>query len=407
MKPIAVIVVLLGSILGMSVGRATAQAPVAQPIPPAYVQLIEAGKLAQRSEALTKASNRGATLTEKRISLADLDVINALRTFREWLNVPNRTLDVGSFDPIVQKGLVPLHSLSRALTVEQYVLLADGRISEAIQNMRAGLRLSCALKPNSMVVWAMANSLDIGSISPIARHLDQLSRSDCDRLFALAQEVLAYPDPTSAMLDCERAAMRKNAETYWRELLTIPEAVRNTDQYPPLTEAEKKMATEAAALSSVDFNALWSTVEARVDKVFAHEKANLAKPLWEQEEKPVLPPGENASLADRFFWEREDVWNQLFEGNRNSYGRQLTKTRMLGCHALIHAYLWEHDRLPATLAELKAGDLAIDPFNGKELMYTLAGVDKRSYTLLSIGPPVRDDNGNIKPGERVPFAVMK
>ena len=50
---------------------------------------------------------------------------------------------------------------------------------------------------------------------------------------------------------------------------------------------------------------------------------------------------------------------------------------------------------------------AIDPFNGKELMYTLVGVDKRSYTLLSIGPPVRDDNGNIKPGERVPFAVMK
>ncbi len=407
MRRIAVIGMLLSVMLGVTVGMAVAQVPVEPPVPAAYAQLIEAGKLTQRSEALTKASGSEPTLKQRRTALSDRDVIAALRLLRQWLNDPNRALDAGSFDGNILSGLTAMRSLARALAVEQYVLLADGKISDALENMRDGLRLSYAVKSNSMIVWLTGTAMEAIALRHMSRHLDQLSRRDCDRLLALAQEWMAAPDSAPAMLDAERAEMQKNVEHQKQDFLAEPLGHRTVSVDPQQTETEKKTAAEVGALSKADIEKLWSIVSDRIDALFAHEKAEILKPLWEREEKPAPPLAEDASLADRCFAGIGGLYHSTLEIIEELRGKQQAKARLLGCHALIHAYRWEHDRLPVSLAELKAGDFAIDPFTGKEFLYTLVGTDKKSYTLMSSGPPLRDDDGNIKPGERVPFAVTK
>ena len=96
------------------------------------------------------------------------------------------------------------------------------------------------------------------------------------------------------------------------------------------------------------------------------------------------------------------VLDQMLEAR----GKLQARARMVGCHAAIRNYRWEHDSLPATLDVLRLGDMAMDPFTGEAFQYK-PGADLRGYMLQSAGPPARDDKGNIKQGERTPFALTK
>ena len=58
------------------------------------------------------------------------------------------------------------------------------------------------------------------------------------------------------------------------------------------------------------------------------------------------------------------------------------RLRLLAIHAAILRYRWERDQVPASLADLNLGDLAIDPFTGQPLTYEPLG---RKYRLASAG----------------------
>jgi hypothetical protein len=79
------------------------------------------------------------------------------------------------------------------------------------------------------------------------------------------------------------------------------------------------------------------------------------------------------------------------------------RLRLLAVHALIRRYRWEYNKLPNTLADLRADDLVIDPFTNSPLTYQRDG-DR--YTLYSQGPPKRDDNGQTVSNEHVPVKLI-
>ena len=76
------------------------------------------------------------------------------------------------------------------------------------------------------------------------------------------------------------------------------------------------------------------------------------------------------------------------------------QVQLLGVHAAIRRFRWEHDRLPDGLADLRLGSLGVDPFTGRSLPYQRTG--ETTYELYSTGPPKRDENGNVVPNQRVP-----
>jgi hypothetical protein len=79
----------------------------------------------------------------------------------------------------------------------------------------------------------------------------------------------------------------------------------------------------------------------------------------------------------------------------DQFTQEQAMIQLLACHAAIRSYRWEHDRLPDSLATLRLGTLAVDPFTGQPLQYAVHG---QTYGLSSAGPLNRDPAvaGNVR-----------
>jgi hypothetical protein len=384
-------------LLGAMPVMAQNTSPIAPPN--GYEDLISAGKLVAASKPLQEAVQPNATLQQKRLATIDDRMDQGLRTLRNWLNQPDRVGQPGALADLPLETTSQIRMLARALAVEQYVLLASGRVGAAIDSARDGLRMSYAIKPNTLILWLVSDAVDATVTRTIAQHLEQLCQKDCDSLMALSRDWMAAPDPTPAMLDTERQqAIAKLTALLGKEPPDAASAV--PDAAPP----------ELKNMSKADRDALWQQVIARLGRMYAAFGANLNRPLWERwPESPQAAPQTQSddaklTLPDRIaanlFATVQPVLDRMLELR----GKQQARARMAGCHAAIRNYKWEHDRLPASLDDLKLGTMATDPFTGESFLYKLTR-EKPGYTLQSAGPPARDENNHIKPGERQAFAL--
>ncbi len=307
-----------------------------------YEELALAGELARSSKPLEAANETGATLAVKRRAMADPPVQKALSLLRAGLDKPIRSPRGHEGEPSFEAFSL-MRGLSRLVYVEMYVLLADGRVSNAIESLRDGLRLGYALQSDMIIGGLVGVAMDAMVIGRFTRHVEQLADRDCVRLLALANEWMAAPDPLLNALDAERGFMLKHLG----ELTTAN--VLNGDE-------------------------IGRILSARLDLV----KESLRKPLWER--KP-LPPIEGDSPAAQAA--RALNLDAVYTQSLTSFAKEQAKMQVLGVHAAIRKYRWDNDRLPATLDELRLGRLAIDPFTGKPLLYNRTG--ETTYELTSEG----------------------
>jgi phage FluMu protein gp41 len=373
----------------------------AQSTPPTNTgieDLIAAGKLAAASKPLQVAVQPDATLQQKRLATIDDKMDQALSTLRAWLNRPDRVEQPGALADLPPEALSQVRLLARALMVEQYVFLASGRVGAAIDSARDGLRMSYAIKPNSLIQWLTGNAVDGVVTQTIVRHLDQLSQKDCESLLALARDWQAAPDPTRAMIEAERKQAIEGLKAQMEKGLAAYVGQIPGPDSPP----------ELKNLSKTDWEAFWKQVIARLDHLYTAFLADLNEPSWErlQAQAQPLEVKKDAPPADRMAASLFEIARPALEQMLEARGKQQARARMVGCHAAIRNYRWEHDSLPATLDALRLGDMATDPFTGVAFQYK-PGADQRSYTLQSAGPPARDDKGNIKQGERILFTLTK
>ncbi len=77
--------------------------------------------------------------------------------------------------------------------------------------------------------------------------------------------------------------------------------------------------------------------------------------------------------------------------------------QILGVHAAVLRYRWQHRHLPGSLEELRLGDLAIDPFTRKSLTYQR--VDDHTYEIGSAGAYDPGDAKRPPTGQRVSIIV--
>jgi hypothetical protein len=373
-------------------------APQNTPPPTGYEDLIAAGKLAAACKPLQEAVQPTATLQQKRLATIDPKMDEALRTLRAWLNRPDRVVQPGALSDLPLETLGQVRMLARALMVEQYVFLASGRVGAAIDSARDGLRMSYAIKPNSLITWLTGNAVDAVVTQTVVKHLDQLSQKDCESLAALAKDWMAAPDPTAGMLDAERKQVVGRLKAQIAQTLAAPDALK-----PP---ADAALPPEYKNLSKANVEMLWQQVLAKLDQMYVAFQADLNKPLWERMQdlpEPAAPDGKQP-MADQIAAALIAINQPALEQMLEARGKQQARAELVGCHAAICSYRWEHDQLPKSLDELKLGDMASDPFTGQPFIYKPTA-DRRSYVLQSAGPPVRDEKNHIKPGERKPFAL--
>ncbi|MFN3648679.1 MAG: hypothetical protein ACK47B_03780 [Armatimonadota bacterium] len=355
-------------LLAAGAARAAGQAPDA---PNGYPELLSAAKLLEESRWFREALQPGATLSQKRRAVADREVREALALLRRGLDRP-----VFPPEPRTEEAalgeLSSLRSLGRLVMLQQYVLLADGRVQDALHTARLGLRLGHAVKAQSLTGGLVGIGISSGGIREMGKHLAQLSVSDCRLLSQICAEWLAKPDPLPGMLEAEWQKVRRN-----------------------LAE-QQKMAAAAAPDTAAQAQALFAGIEKEAEGVFQRLHAELRKPAWER--KPLeLPQGDSPGAAVAA------LLVPVVENAMEGFAREEAYVRLLAVHAAILSYRWEQNKLPAALAELNLGALALDPFSGQPFQYKT--LNPRRYELLSAGPKAKADDPNAVNG-RVPLSVV-
>jgi hypothetical protein len=357
-------------------------------------EFLMAADLVHQSPALAPAVASGATLAQKRVCLADRDCARAMDLLRRGLRKPVQSprAAIGVDTRYPEAG--SFRQLGQLLEVEQYVLLADGRTPAAIDSLRDGMNFARAIQvamPAS--VGFHGRKLTQSLLGAFAHHLDQLSAADCDHLVKVCREWLAPPAPAAALLEVER---QMDQEALAR-VRVKPDLL--LQWWPNEVVGAGEPEAEIAATAQRDpaaFHAIIASAGEKVDRHFKHAIEQLGRPAW-QRESTSLPP--DHSPAGRLagclcYADNTDRFLDFFT-EEQSLGR------LLGCHAAIRRYRWEHDRLPTSLAEAGPGELAIDPFTGQPLRYTVRG---REYDLSSAGRRDRDHRPDAVDG-RVPVAL--
>lgn len=351
-----------------------------------YEEIVAAG---ERAQGLAAALEPGATLALKRQTLAEPNNVEALRLLRIGLAKPIRSPVIGTGTDIEFARFGPIRQLARLLSVEQYVLLADGKTRAALDSLRDGLRLAYLVKGEMIIGGLVGVAIETILLNRVAGHIDALSAPDSERLLALAKEHLARPDPTATILEGERwYALTVVEKLRQKTSETLDEILTGTGEPDAESDAARKE-IEAAGPGGVA--ALAEQLAALINAHFTERIVALRQPPWK---RPAPRPIEDGSPAGRLAAALLPVTAQAMTRFTVSQARM----QLLGVHAALRRFRWEHERLPDSLADLGLGDLAVDPFTGKSLVYRRTG--PTTYELESAGPP---ETG--PPGERKPITI--
>jgi hypothetical protein len=343
-----------------------------------YEELVMAGDLARAAETRREFFGTEIKLSEMRARLNEPDCRRALELLRQGLAKPifspRREINFNTTFP----EFATLRCLARLLGVAIYVQFANGNTGEAVQSLRDGLNLGYMLQGETLIGSLVGIAIDAIALRGFANHLDQLSARDCDRLIEMARERLRRPDTTLATMTGEYRGILNSIEEYRKNPRAALEMFRESwgedadkieQQYAPLIQSYLNNPAAAAQLTN--------EVSTRVSQQFDNLMADLRLPPWQRKGVEIKPDGTIAGYVAEMF-------TSVFAQATRKFTYEQAQVQLLGVHAAIRRSLWENQRLPDSLEELKLGALATDPFTGKTLKYKVTG--KKSYELYSAGP---------------------
>jgi len=355
-----------------------------------YEDLVLAGDALQASRYYEESQKDDLSLAMKRQILADRSVVRALELVRRALqkpvSSPRTTLSYRTELPELQV----FRALARVLVLQQYVLLADGRAPEAIGVARTCLRMGQVIQQDTLIHGLVGMAVGAICLQSLGKHLDQLSARDCTLLYNVCTEWLSQPNPQAQVLRSERHLNRVTL-TEIRELMKQkgPRAV--AEELGADDNALSQLQAIPTAPEAVD--ALFTTVQKRLDEYYTRLDQELAKPSWER--KPVEQEASDlAGHVAGFFLPN-------YQAVDTRYIQEAARMRLLASHCAIRRFRWEHNRLPERLAVLNLGELAVDPFTGQTLQYETRGT---RYTLTSVGAPAPADDPKAVNG-RLPVSI--
>lgn len=393
----------LGAFLALGSGTVRAQEAPPPPKPPlfstlftqttgmnGYEEWIQAGDLVRNNSRLNEAINADATLTFKRQVLADPAVQQALHLLREGLNKPAIAPPEATDDNPFFASMASFRNLARLLYVQMYVQFAEGRVDAAIDTLSTGLRFGYRIRMDRLLSGLVGITVDTIVLKGFTRHLEQLSEYQCSRVRRVVEDWIEWPSPLTILVNSEKQIVVRSLEAKrnntggLKQLLGLTDA--SADETEPVDPAEQvRLQKLKVYLDSqpADLGRVIDEAEAMIGNYYDMMITNIKLPVTER--KPFLSL-ESKSLSGIL----TSLVAPTFTSIVDKYDKTDAMLRLLGTHAAIRSYRWEHNSLPVTLAELRIGKLGLDPFTGTSLLYQRKGT---TYDLHSRGPNARDDNG--------------
>ena len=348
----------------------------------AYEDFIRAGDLLKNSAAFRAAQGEGMSeldlsLSKKREFLSDPGVSLALSLVRSGVKKPVRSPHETLDDETIMPEMALYRVVARALSVEMYVLLADGKVSQAISALADGLTMSYLVHSDTLINGLVAIAMDAIVIKTVSDHLEQLSSRDCDRLIAVANDWLKTPDPGVAIMARERINMMKILDKYRPQPSKFASLLDSGQPGTPQRAEHDKLVAKLNDSNPISLAPVFDQVAARANAYYDQVDANMQRPIWERTE--LREPVDDGSLTHQILKGVLPAMSRVLD----RYGVEQARVQLLGIHAAIRRYRWENNMLPNSLDQLKLGRLGIDPFSGKPFVYKRT--DDRNYDLSSIG----------------------
>lgn len=363
-----------------------------------YEELVMAADLTTANAAFNEMQQLpapGPTLAIIRKTLEQPDLVRAHALLKLGLSKPVGTPRSKIDDETVLPELAGFRNLARMMGYQLYVDFADGRISRAIDTLRDCLRFGYVVQTDSLVSGLVGVAVDAIAIRPIDEHLEQLSAGDCDHLLTVVREWLRLPDPSTGILNSERLAIANLLRKYRSNPAKLIEQISadpQSEEYKKSTAMLAMFNQNPGSVGTV-FDQAGAKMSAHFDRLMAEQK----KAPWERQE---LPKMEDDSPAGRLCGMLGD--STLGSMVLDKYAYEQARVQMLGVYAAIRRFRWENRMLPASLAILNLGGLAIDPFTGKQFNYK--PINDKDFELGSAGPMDRAKDAPTA-GQRTPVFV--
>ena len=360
-----------------------------------YEDLVLAGDLISRTPLFEDPKDLDPLLPKKRLILQDQAVSHVLQMVHDGLLKP--VFDPRDHAKMDENTIFPefagFRKLARLMAMKEYVLLADGNTSGAIEMMRDGMKMAYDIQGGTLISGLVGIAIDAIVVSAIAKHFDQLSMRNCDLILNIVREAKERDSKLGYIVSKEKEfALRMLSSLKDKrklgELLTVSYA----DPLHPSPAEMLETYFNQSIIDGVNKNpigadSLVNQATTLLTQESALYEANLKLPRNKRNKIPEFDP--NSSPAARVY----DKISVRPTTILDRYDRQETQLRLLGAHASIIRFRWNHARLPETLMELKADrlfnlDLLTDPYTGNLFVYKATGAQ---YDLHSAG----GENGEI------------
>ncbi len=349
----------------------------------AYEDWVRAVDLVQNNKMADDAMDAGATLTFKRRLLTDPTVQQALLLLHKSLEKPVQSpyLLPDENTPLVE--LSGFRKLARLLNTEMYVCFADGRVDAAMDALGDGLRFGYRMQSNTLINGLVGVAVEAIVLKGFAAHLDQLSEYQCSHLQRLVEDWLESPSPATLVLTDEKQTSLRLLENKRNDFKGLEQVLNQATSNEEQPNADTQALLNHLKTNPTEFGPAIDRAKTLVAAYFDSVIANLKQPAKErksiQEIKEKSPGGALCNLIA-----------PMLSNVVDKYDQNQATIRLLGVHAAIRRYKWEHNFLPNSLSDLHIGHLTDDPFTGDTMKYQKNGA---TYDLYSQGPIQTDENG--------------
>jgi hypothetical protein len=366
----------LVSIAAARVPAAPAQDPVKPAFPavfPAptgangYEEIVMAADLAAAAEARMVLTGPEVTLTSLRAALRDPERIRAIELLRAGLRKPISSPARPQDPDALQPELQHLRSLARLLAANIRAAFADGRNADALGYLSTGIRFAAALHGETLIASLVGVAVHSIVLRTYARYLTQLSANDCDRLLEVVRSMRRLPDPARLALEAERRHVASRISSLRRDASALRAYLAQPEGAAELPDLPDQRAVDAFV----------NQVLTEINLAFGQRIAEAARPRWQRREMP--PEESGRSVGSAFV----AVLLEPLAAAMTRFDWARTELQLLGVQAAIRRNAWEHQRLPSSLEELGLGEMMVDPFTGKPLVYRVTG--QQTYEVYSVG----------------------
>jgi hypothetical protein len=354
-----------------------------------YEDIVVAGDLIQNNTLLAAAEQPNATLAHMRAALADPACRRALALMRRGLTKPMQSPRTRIDFITAFPDLALLRNLARLIKIEQYVFLSEGRTTAAIQCLRDALRLGEAVRGETIISGLTALLTESILLYPLCIRKEQWTEADCKRLLQISQNYLAQTDGGRAALEGERRSTLAGMERLLADFESSESEYRfgegGKEGETGLLKQEWVTLKQDAAAREKFAAELRRRINNKFDEAIAANPLSLTPVAVQSPDRTLM-----GTLSGVLLPELRLV--------RRRYVNRMIQFQLLGVHAGIQRFRWQHNRLPASLNEINLKELVGDPFSGELLQYRLTGSD--TYSLSSIGPVHAPTEGEIRDDKR-------